>query len=209
MSWKDKIIQLVGAADGRVAPAFGPHHAAVALVMIGREQPLGRYELCQNLSVGEGSARTLLKRLTEAGLISPEGKQGQRLTSNGQKLFNDISRDVPIGLFLDASGLVMYESAYGNLVKRKGADVRDGIRQRDEAIIQGGYDKAGATTLIMKDGSLVMPPDDFHTLIEYERETLLIMESLRPEDNDVIILGSADNPNLAREVSMAALMTLF
>ncbi|MFW9846634.1 MAG: DUF4443 domain-containing protein [Candidatus Thorarchaeota archaeon] len=209
MSWKEEVIQLVGAADGRVAPAFKPHHAAVALVMIGREQPLGRYELCQNLSVGEGSARTLLKRLTEAGLISPEGKQGQRLTSSGQRLFNEISRDVPIGLFLDASGLVMYESAYGNLVKRKGPAVKDGIRQRDEAIIQGGYDSAGATTLIMKDGSLVMPPDDFHTLIEYESETLLILESLRPEDNDVIILGSANDPNLAREVSMAALMTLF
>jgi hypothetical protein len=52
VSWKEKFVQLVGAADGRVAPAFGPHHAAVTLVMIGREQPLGRYELCQNLSVG-------------------------------------------------------------------------------------------------------------------------------------------------------------
>jgi hypothetical protein len=61
----------------------------------------------------------------------------------------------------------------------------------------------------MRDGSLVMPPDDFHTLIEYEKETLLILESLRPEDNDVIILGSANDPNLAREVSMASLMTLF
>ncbi|MFW9801421.1 MAG: DUF4443 domain-containing protein [Candidatus Thorarchaeota archaeon] len=210
MSWKEKFIQLVGAADGRVAPAFGPHHAAVALVMIGREQPLGRYELCQNLSVGEGSARTLLKRLTESGYISPEGKQGQRLTDRGQELFDEISREVPIGLFLDAPALVMYKSAYANLVRKKGDDVKDGIRQRDEAIIQGGgYDSAGATTLIMRNGSIVLPPDDFHTLIEYERETLLILESLRPEENDVIIIGSADDPNLAREVSMAAVMTLF
>jgi hypothetical protein len=103
----------------------------------------------------------------------------------------------------------MYESAYANLVRSKGDDVKDGIRQRDEAIIQGGYDSAGATTLIMRNGSIVMPPDDFHTLIEYERETILILESLRPEENDVIIIGSADNPNLAREVSMAAVMTLF
>jgi hypothetical protein len=210
VSWKEKFIRLVGAADGRVAPAFGPHHAAVALVMIGREQPLGRYELCQNLSVGEGSARTLLKRLTESGYISPEGKQGQRLTDRGQQLFDEISKEVPIGLFLDAESLVMYRSAYANLVRNKGNDVKDGIRQRDEAIIQGGgYDSAGATTLIMRNGSIVMPPDDFHTLIVYERETLLILESLRPEENDVIIIGSADDPNLAREVSMAAVMTLF
>lgn len=209
MSWKEKFVRLVGAADGRVAPAFGPHHAAVTLVMIGREQPLGRYELCQNLSVGEGSARTLLKRLTESEYISPEGKQGQRLTEKGQQLFDEVSKEVPLGLFLDASALVMYENAYANLVRNKGDDVRDGIRQRDEAIIRGGYYSAGATTLIMKHGSIVMPPDDFQTLIEYERETLLILESLRPAENDVIIIGSADDPNLAREVSMAAVMTLF
>ncbi|MCJ7817808.1 MAG: DUF4443 domain-containing protein, partial [Candidatus Thorarchaeota archaeon] len=85
----------------------------------------------------------------------------------------------------------------------------DGVRQRDEAIIQGGYDKAGASTLILKNGSLVMPPDDFHILTVYEGETLLVVESLRPEEGDVIVIGSADDENLAREVSMAAVMTLF
>ena len=54
-----------------------------------------------------------------------------------------------------------------------------------------------------------MPPDDFHILIAYEAETVLIIESLRPENNDVVVIGSADDPNLAREVSMAAVMTLF
>ncbi|MFX1415310.1 MAG: DUF4443 domain-containing protein [Promethearchaeota archaeon] len=209
MSWKDEFIQLAGAAEGRVAPAFRPHHAAVALVMIGREQPLGRYELCENLSVGEGSARTLLKRLTEADYIAPEGKQGQRLTSKGRALFDTVSRDVPLGLFLDVPELVMHKIAYGNLVRKKGDSVRDGIRQRDEAIIQAGYGNAGATSLVMKEGILIMPPGDFYPLTEYETETLLILDSLRPQENDAIVLGSADNPNVAREVSMAAVMTLF
>ncbi|MFW9799402.1 MAG: DUF4443 domain-containing protein [Candidatus Thorarchaeota archaeon] len=209
MSWKDEFIQLSEAAEGRVAPVFKPHHAAVALILIGREEPLGRYELNQNLSVGEGSARTLLKRLTEAGYISPEGKQGQRLTSKGRTLFEAFSQDVPLGLFLDVPGLVMYRTAFANLVKQKGASLRDGIRQRDEAIIQGGYGKAGATSLVMRDGLLVMPPDNFQPLPEYEKETLLILDSLRPEENDAIVLGSADDRNMAREVSMAAVMTLF
>ncbi|MGY5855597.1 MAG: DUF4443 domain-containing protein [Candidatus Thorarchaeota archaeon] len=209
MTWKDEFIRLSEPADGRVAPAFKPHQAAVALVMIGREQPLGRYELCDKLSIGEGSARTLLKRLTEADFIEPEGKQGQRLTSSGQRLFDEIVHDVPIGLMLDVNQLVMYEYAFANLVKDKGSVVTDGVRQRDEAIIQGGYGKAGASTLIQRNIRLVMPPDDFHILLAYEAETVLIIESLRPENNDVVVIGSADDPNLAREVSMAAVMTLF
>jgi predicted transcriptional regulator len=209
LTWKDEFIRLSEPADGRVAPAFKPHQAAVALVMIGREQPLGRYELCDKMSIGEGSVRTLLKRLSEANYIEPEGKQGQRLTSSGQRLFDEIVRDIPIGLMLDVKQLVMYEYAFANLVKDKASIVTDGVRQRDEAIIQGGYGKAGASTLIQKNVRLVMPPDDFHILLAYEAETLLIIESLRPEDNDVVIIGSADDPNVAREVSMAAVMTLF
>ncbi|MGY5874461.1 MAG: DUF4443 domain-containing protein [Candidatus Thorarchaeota archaeon] len=209
MSWKKAIANLAEAADGRVAPAFKPYHAAVALIMISREQPLGRYELCERLSIGEGSARTLLKRLSEANYITADGKQGQRLTSAGQALFDKVSIDVPRGMFLEVRRLVVYEYAYANLVQGKSSDITDGVRQRDEAIIQGGYGKAGASTLVQKNGVIVMPPDDYHILGEYEDETLLLMESLRPEDNDVIILGSAEDRNLAREVSMAAVMTLF
>ncbi len=209
MTWKDEFITLSQPADGRVAPAFKPHHAVVALIMIGREQPLGRYELCGKMSIGEGSARTLLKRLTEAQYIEPEGKQGQRLTVKGRRLFDEVSNDVPIGLSLEVKPLVMYDYAYANLVKRKASKVTDGIRQRDEAIIQGGYGRAGATTLVQKSVRLVMPPDDFHILREYEAETVLIIESLRPEDGDAVVIGSADEPNLAREVAMASVLTLF
>ncbi|MHA2024429.1 MAG: DUF4443 domain-containing protein [Candidatus Thorarchaeota archaeon] len=209
MTWKDEFISLSRPADGRVAPSFKPHHAAVALIMIGREQPLGRYELCGKMSIGEGSARTLLKRLSEADYVEPEGKQGQKLTSKGRRLVDEVSKDIPIGLSLEIRRLVMYEQAYANLVKNKVSRVTDGIRQRDEAIIQGGYGKAGATTLIQKSVRLVMPPDDFHVLLSYEPETLLIIESLRPEEGDVIVIGSADDLNLAREVAMASTMTLF
>jgi Mn-dependent DtxR family transcriptional regulator len=209
VTWKDEFINLSGPADGRVAPAFKPYHAAVALILIGREQPLGRYELCEKMSIGEGSVRTLLKRLSEADLIEAEGKQGQKLTAKGKNLFERILDDVPLGLTLEVRRLVMYEYAFANLVKGLSSKITDGVRQRDEAIIQGGYDKAGASTLIQKAGNLVMPPDDFHILSTYEDETFLVMESLRPEDGDVIVIGSADDENLAREVSMAAVMTLF
>jgi hypothetical protein len=209
LSWKDEFVRLSQPADGRVAPAFKPYHAAVALVLIGREQPLGRYDLCEKMSIGEGSARTLLKRLSEASLIQADGKQGQTLTPTGKILFDQVTIDVPIGRVLDIRRLVMYEHAYANLVRARAHMVTDGIRQRDEAIIQGGYGKAGATTLIQKGGDLVMPPDDFHVLLEYEQEALLLIESLRPEDGDAIVVGTAGDPNLAREVSMAAVMTLF
>lgn len=209
MHWKDTLIELSEPADGRVPPVFKPYHAAVAVIMIGRRQPLGRYELCENMSVGEGSVRTLLKRLSESGHIAPEGRQGQILTNTGKNLFESIIQDIPLGLFLDVGKLTVFEHSFANIARDKAESVTDGIRQRDEAIIQGGAERAGATTLIMKNGLLVMPPDDFNILGAYPEETLLITESLKPQENDAIVIGSADDRNLAREVSMAAVMTLF
>jgi hypothetical protein len=209
LSWKEELVRLAEPADGRVPHAFKAHHAAVALIMIGRQQPLGRYELCQNMSIGEGSARTLLKRLTEDEYTNANGKQGQKLTQKGQTLFGQLTRDIPLGLFLDVPRLVMYEYAYANLVKNRAQKVNDGVRQRDEAIIQGGYGKAGATTLTYKGGMLTMPPGRFDILSEYGDEVVLVIDSLKPEEGDVVVIGSATDANVAREVSMAAVMTLF
>jgi DNA-binding PadR family transcriptional regulator len=209
LSWLRDLQEIAQPADGRVAPTFKSHHVAVAVIMIGREQPLGRYELCERLSVGEGTARTLLKRLTESGYIRAEGRQGQKLTERGEDLFGRITKDIPIGLALELGDLVVHAHSYANLVKGKASDVKDGVRQRDEAIIQGGHGNAGATTLIKKNGLLVMPPDDFNILLDYSDQALLIADTLRVEENDVVIIGSAEDANLAREVSMAAVLTLF
>jgi len=209
MSWRKELREIAQPADGRVSPTFGPHHVAVAVMMIGREQPLGRYDMCERMSIGEGSVRTLLKRLKQSNIIKAEGKQGQRLTPEGTRLFESISRDVPMGLALNLGELVVYDFSYAHVVRGRSRLVTDGVRQRDEAIIHGGPRRAGATTLIQKHGLLLMPPDNFNILLEYEDETLLISESLRVEDDDVVVIGSADNENLAREVSMAAVLTLF
>ncbi|TFF92248.1 hypothetical protein EU545_01545 [Candidatus Thorarchaeota archaeon] len=209
MHWKDRLTELALPADGRVPPVFRPYHVAVAIVMIGRQQPLGRYELCENMSIGEGSVRTLLKRLTDNGYIEPEGRQGQKLTAEGASLFENLTDDVPLGLFLDVGNLTVFEHSFASIVRGKAEAVEDGIRQRDEAIIQGGAGQAGATTLVMREGLLLMPPDDFNVLSAYPEETLLVTDSLRPEDGDAIVIGSSDDRSLAREVSMAAVMTLF
>ncbi len=201
--------RLAEAVDGRVPPVFRPYHVTVALIMIGQQQPLGRYELCENLTVGEGTVRTLIKRLTEEGYVEAAGKQGQRLTDKGMMLFDQITAEIPVGLFLELGSLVMYRHAFANLVRNRGHRVLNGMRQRDEAIIQGGHNRAGATTLVCRNSILLMPPDNLNILSVYPREALLILDSLRPQNGDAIVIGSADEPNLAREVAMAATMTLF
>lgn len=208
-SWRDIAIRLAEPSNACVSPLFQPHHVIVTLLLIGRQQPLGRYKLCDNISIGEGSVRTLLKNLRKEGYIAPEGRRGQKLTGKGQRYFEIITEDIPLGLFLELDHLVIYSNGYAILAKDCAHAITDGLRQRDEAMIHGGYGRAGATTLVMKNGILLLPPDNSNALIANEDDTLLILNSLRPENNDVIILGSAIEKNLAREVAIAAAMTLF
>lgn len=207
--WKKITNELADLRYLNAPQSFQSHHVVVSFLLIGAHQPLGRYDLCTHLSLGEGSVRSLMKRLTKGGYIVAEGKQGQRLTAKGEELFDDITGDIPLGLFLELSELTLHEFAYANVVRGKASKVKDGIRQRDEAMVYGGYGRAGATTLVVKDSLIVMPPDDTDVLTMSESEALLIVDSLRPIDNDVIIIGSAVDRNVAREVSMAAAMTLF
>lgn len=200
---------MAGPGDGRVSPLFQAHHVVITLILVGENPPLGRYELRSNLTIGEGSIRTLIERLTQNGYIAPYDRKGQKLTTKGERAFKMILKSIPKGMYLDLEKLVLHRYAYVSIVKGLANKIVDGMRQRDEAIICGGYDNAGATTLVMRNGLLLIPPKDIDASSVYEKETSLIMKSLKPENGDTIVIGSAINGNLAREVSIASVMTLF
>ena len=206
--WKRVVANLAETQYLNVPKRYQHHHVALAILLIGERQPLGRYDLTDSMTIGEGSVRTLLKRLTKEGYITAEQHHGQSLTKKGQGLFEDIKQDIPFGLFVDIGNLAIYQYSFANLIKGKGNRVKDGVLQRDEALICAGYGRAGATTLVMRNGLLVMPPDDTNTLLENERESILLLDSLRPEEGDAIVIGSSIDSNMAREVAMAASTTL-
>lgn len=207
--WKKAILDLSMTRYRNVPNRYHPHHLMLMLLIIGERQPLGRYDITENLTIGEGSVRTLLRRLTEADYLISEPHQGQRLAQKGQELFDAIKRDIPKGLFLKLGDLVVHDYSYANIVRGKASMVTDGILQRDNAMTYGGHGNAGATTLVMEHNMLIMPPDDTNILLKNEQESLLILDVFRPRNNDVIIIGASNERNMAREASMAASMTLF
>jgi len=206
--WKEIAINLSESRYLNVPNLYQPHHVSVSILLIGEQQPLGRYDLADNITIGEGSIRTLLKRLTNGGYTTAELHHGQKLTSEGQIFFDAIRQDIPFGLFLELDDLTIYEHSFANVVKHKGSKVTDGVLQRDEALVCAGYGKAGATTLIMESGMLLMPPDKTNIMLGNEQESILLLDSLRPQDGDAVVIGSSIDKNLAREVAMAASMTL-
>lgn len=74
--------------------AYTTYHILKSLSLM-RERPIGRPNLERNLGIGEASARTLLRRLRELGLVR-KTSNGHVLTEKGKKVIEKINNLIKI-----------------------------------------------------------------------------------------------------------------
>ncbi|HEX2406742.1 MAG TPA: DUF4443 domain-containing protein, partial [Nitrososphaeraceae archaeon] len=105
------------------------------------------------------------------------------------------------------SSITVGKFNYAVLVKNIANSIRSGIEQRDIAIKSGAI---GATTLIFIDGKFLVPKTSFNALEEESKIQKVLMTNLRPNDNDVIIIGSDNTNKQNAEIAAknAALLTI-
>lgn len=184
-------------------PSFQIFHVIKALELISHA-PVGRGMLAKKLGIGEGATRTLIERLRDEQIISIS-KSGCTLTKKGEQLWKRIEKIIPLKIELEQSKLTLSACNVAILVQGKANKVKLGMEQRDAAFLAGAK---GATTLVMKKGKLTMPWEDVdikETVPETHKE---IINSLKPHEDDVIIIGSADTCDLAEYGAIAAAWTL-
>ncbi len=182
------------------APRFRRFHLWKALLELGRAGPLGRQRLSERLGLGEGSARTLVGVLVSKGLVRAD-ERGMRLTARGRRELESADLDIAA---VQAHGVCVSERSVAVLVRGAAARVRDGLRQRDEAVMAGAD---GATTLVFRRGRLIMPPetdiDSSHP--ELSRE---LKELFNLREGDAIVIGSARGSREAEDGALAAAVDL-
>ena len=169
-------------------------HVFKTLQLLDKNGHVSRTLLCQELALGEGSVRTLLRHLKMQGLVRSTNS-GTRLIEKGKKISCELFRSISTEAVIPNCSIALGKFNYGVLIKNCSFAIKSGIEQRDAAIKMGAL---GATTLLYKGHKFVMPhvcnssKDPLH--IEPHVSNLLI-DKLKPEEGDVIILGS-DNKNL-------------
>jgi len=166
--------------------------------------PIGRVKLAKELKIGEGTMRTIISRLKEAELIEIS-KYGCFLTKKGEKTWKEIK-----GVFRKMVVLRKNEFSFAPytmaiLVKEKMDMIKAGMEQRDAAIMAGAK---SATTIVMKNGKLIVPAISENMKEDYPLAYKQIMEHLEPEEKDVIIIGSAETLEKAEYGTLAAAWTL-
>ena len=150
---------------------------------------VSREMLCDELELGEGATRTLMKHLKMQNLIESTNA-GTKMSKKGNALFNEFLSSIPYELSLSKCSITLGKHNYAVLVKQMGSTVKSGIEQRDAAIKMGA---SGATTLLFMDNKFFIPLTGFDALQNEFRLSKQLIETLHPEDGDVIIIGTDEH----------------
>jgi hypothetical protein len=165
-------------------PSFSLVHALYAILTLG-EQPVGRQRLAANLSIGEGSIRTLLRKLTRRGYVATN-RAGCHLTRKGASLREEAKH--VFYLFEPRSASLPGKARFGAGV-RGGGCLAKGIPERDQAI-KAGAD--GALVLIYEGHELLMPGLS-NLSKEHPDLSKSILETVTPSEGDAIIISWGDD----------------
>ena len=188
--------------------SFGVVHIFKTLQLIDRDDHVSRDQLCRELGLGEGSIKTLIKHLKMSNLIKTSNR-GTTMTERGQAIFSELIASMPAERQLPRCSVALGKFNHAVLIKELSYAVKSGIEQRDAAIKVGGI---GATTLLFVDNRFVMPAAGrLQDSLKKDPDTrTLLIEGLKPEQGDVVIVGSADTDRRTAELAAknAALFTI-
>jgi predicted transcriptional regulator len=191
-------------------------HIFKVFQLLNKNKHVSRALLCQELLLGEGSVRTLLRHLKMQGLIHSTN-QGTVLTEKGKMFSASLVQSIPTESEMSQCSIALGKFNYAVLLKQASFAIKSGLEQRDASIKVGAL---GATTLLYKDYKFIMPGtisspldrnDDFMEKKEGNSNTAkFLIEKLHPKDNDVVIIGSDNNNLLTAEFGAknAALFTI-
>jgi len=185
------------------SPTFSLFHMLRTIELIS-EKAIGRSKLAENLKVGEGAVRTIIDRLKSAGLIATS-KAGCTFTNEGLELWKEYKSIFKKKIEMEKSELSLAKYNFAVLIKNYCHKVKFGVEQRDAAVIAGAR---GATTIKFKEGLLIIPSVSNNVAKDFPKAASQILRNFEVEENDVIIIASAEDIGKAEYGTLAAAWTL-
>ncbi len=186
-------------------PKFDEYHIIKLLMILSEEKAIGRVKLSKVLSIGEGTARTMLSRMRELGLIK-ESKKGCILTRLGREVTEIVKSKIPCVAEVPIEEFGIEGKGIGVLVRETPSNT-DVVKLRDEAIKRGAK---ALITLVLMDERLAMPTVEDNVMAKWPVVANTILNTFKPSEGDAILIGIADDHLKAeRGALMAAWILAF
>lgn len=187
------------------SPNFSDIHIIRTLIAL--KERTGRKNLLQEISIGEGSMRTVLKKLKARGFIEST-KKGHKLTDSGEEYLNKYLEKFTIPFKINSGDIITGKKA-GIVVRNACDKITNGIAQRDIAVRAGAL---GALLLKYcdKSGKLKFPDEvqlleDFP---EFKSEIEAIAMNAEFNPGDVLIVAFSENYAVCENAVIAIAFSL-
>jgi hypothetical protein len=132
-------------------------------------------------------------------------RKGCVLTEKGTKVWNQIKTFIPIIVKIEDNELTFAANNVATIVKNRAEKVNKGLEQRDAAVRAGA---SGATTLVFKDGRLILPTMSDDVSKDYPKAFRQILQFMNLKENDVVIISCGTTLKAAEYGALAASWTL-
>lgn len=188
------------------SPQYGPMFRFTdanvywALHILSSGKRMGRKRLADEIGVGEGSMRRILETLREWEMIQIK-QSGITITRSGLGFLSEIPLKV---IDVDLGDSIVGDYSQSVLIFNVADKIQNGMQQRDAGIRVGA---TGCTTLVIRDGNLIIPPD---WNMDVERpEIAKNVRATGITDKDAIIVGSGNDQRTAMMAALTAAFELF
>ena len=176
---------------------FSTPHVFKALHILTRQKYASRQIFCKELQIGEGAVRTLILHLKQQRLVDSI-KAGTFLTPKGIRFAKKIFDVVPAQCSIESCNIVREKYNHAIILKNCASMANNGMDQRDYSILYGAK---GATTLSFENNQFVFPGEVKDCLKNDSKTKNDLLENLRPEENDLVIIASSDDDPFIAEIS--------
>lgn len=200
-----EVLRLAERREPGPSPGFRREHVLLAFFILGASKSIGRQALAAGSGVGEGSMRTILKKLRQAGLVKVD-PAGIRLTAAGTKAYQAVLKRMTPPVSLRGSALTVGRWQAGILARSSGGSVSSGIQQRDASIKSGAE---GATTYAFEGDKFTVPGGSSDCERDFPSETWRVLRSeLAPRNGDAIVVCGARDETASKLGALSAALTL-
>ena len=173
---------------------FSAPHVFLALELLSGQKYTSRKTLCKELHIGEGATRTLVSHLKQSGLADSI-RAGTYLTQKGVRFAKKFFEVIPSQCTFNLCHIAKAKYNHGVLLRDYATYVKSGIDQRDYAILYGAK---GATTLSFENNRFVFVGETKDCLRDDPKTKNILLENLKPQENDLVIIGSSDEKFVAK-----------
>jgi hypothetical protein len=166
---------------------------------------MGRITLSKRLGLGEGSVRTIIKKLVELSVISVDAVGGCHLTDVGSLLVSDLKKVIlaTADIDLQEMGIALPARA----IQLRGLSLSESpfFRLRDISVKNGAE---GLVILIYKENKITFPMMTEDVEKDYPKATGSLKSAFSMNEGDAIFIAFSKDLRLAEQGALSAAISL-